>query len=161
MLPLRARVNLRAMVSKSYSEYSTKLQHYGSLVIILFNVILRTLFGVSIPSAEIQSVYCTAPADRAREHSLVGGLTPLQRYSQCILQHLQQTGLLFPNDYKTILFCHYLHRLVGWVGGVLWHINPCTLFNVLLSNSDSYICTQLKGFKYCYLTLIILFNITP
>ena len=33
-------------------------------------------------------------------------------------------------------------------------------FQVLLSNTNSFICTQLKGFKYCFSTLIILFNIT-
>ena len=32
-------------------------------------------------------------------------------------------------------------------------------FQVLLSNINSSICTQLNGFKYCYLTPIILFNI--
>ena len=32
-------------------------------------------------------------------------------------------------------------------------------FKVLLSNTDSFICTQLNGFKYLYLTHVILFNI--
>ena len=31
-------------------------------------------------------------------------------------------------------------------------------FQVLLSNTNSFICTQLNGFKYCYLTLIIQSN---
>ena len=47
---------------------------------------------VVLPSAEMQSEYSTAPADWATGHSFVGvGLTPLQRYSQYILQ-LQPIG---------------------------------------------------------------------
>ena len=45
----------------------------------------RTLVGVSYPTAEIQSVYSTARAIWAAGH-LLGCLTLLQRYSQCILQ---------------------------------------------------------------------------
>ena len=30
----------------------------------------------------------------------------------------------------------------------------------LTNHNNSFICTWLNGFKYCYLTLIILFNIT-
>ena len=33
-------------------------------------------------------------------------------------------------------------------------------FQVLLSNSSCFICTKLNGFKYCYVLLIIQFNIT-
>ena len=33
-------------------------------------------------------------------------------------------------------------------------------FQVLLSNTDSFICTQLNGFKYYYITLTIQFNIS-
>ena len=29
-------------------------------------------------------------------------------------------------------------------------------FEVLISNTNSFICSQLNGFKYCYLTLIVL-----
>ena len=36
--------------------------------IILFNVISRTLIGGSYPSAEVQSVYSTAPANWAMYH---------------------------------------------------------------------------------------------
>ena len=32
-------------------------------------------------------------------------------------------------------------------------------FHVLLSDITSFIFPQLNGFKYCYLTLVILFNI--
>ena len=34
-----------------------------------------------------------------------------------------------------------------------------TQFQVLLSNSKGFICTNLNDFKYCYLVLIIIFNI--
>ena len=32
------------------------------------------------------------------------------------------------------------------------------LFQVLLSNTNNFICRLLNGFKYCYLTLIVLFT---
>ena len=44
-----------------------KLQHYWSLTIRLFNIIIRILVGGgegSYPASEMQSVYSTAPADR-------------------------------------------------------------------------------------------------
>ena len=47
----------------------------------------RPLFGVgSYSFAEMQSVYSTEPAEWTTDHSLWGGLTHLQRCSQCILQ---------------------------------------------------------------------------
>ena len=51
---------------------------------------LDHLYGVSYPSAEMQSVYSTTPIDWT---TCTGSLTPLQRCSQCILQ-LQSTGPL-------------------------------------------------------------------
>ena len=45
--------------------HSPKIQHYWSLTIRLFSVISRTLVGESYPSAEMQSVCSTAPADLA------------------------------------------------------------------------------------------------
>ena len=37
---------------------------------------------------------------------------------------------------------------------------PPKRLQVLLSNTDSFICTQLNGFRYCYLILTIQFNIS-
>ena len=52
----------------------------------------RTFFGGgSYLSAEMSSVFSAPLADQARGHFLGGGLTPLQRCSQCILQP-QPTG---------------------------------------------------------------------
>ena len=65
MLPFQARVDLGAMAMKG-APYSLKSQHYLNHTIKLFSVISRTLIGR-------------------------GGVTPLQRYSQCILQP-QPTG---------------------------------------------------------------------
>ena len=67
------------------------------------------------------------------------------------------------------------------VGCVLWLINPCRLFNgkscsyihtgyiwfvnaefvgnSFLMSPSIFVCTLLNGFKYCYLTLVIQFNI--
>ena len=47
------------------TPHSLKLERYRSLTIRFFNVIARTLVvgGSSYPSAEMQSVYSTAPAD--------------------------------------------------------------------------------------------------
>ena len=42
VLPLQAKINLGAIVM---NEYSTKLQHYWSLTVRLFNVISRPLIG--------------------------------------------------------------------------------------------------------------------
>ena len=47
------------------TPHSPKLQLCWKLSIRLFSVISRTLFGGSYPSAEVQSVYSTAPADWA------------------------------------------------------------------------------------------------
>ena len=41
----------------------------------------------------------------------------------------------------------------------LIYLHIINWFQVFLSNSNGFICTQLNGFKYCYLTLVILFNI--
>ena len=82
-----------------------RLGHYHKIVC----VISKTLFGESYPSAEMQSVYSTAPTDRALlgevlplssdavgvfyNHNRLGphwgSLTPLQRFSRCILQPQQ------------------------------------------------------------------------
>ena len=45
------------------------------------------------------------------------------------------------------------------IGLVLRFINPCRQFNINLSQ-NSFVCTQLNGFKYCYVTLTIWFNIS-
>ncbi len=68
MLPRRARVDLGAMAMKGVL-YSPRPQHYRDLTIRLFSVIYRTLVGggVSYPSADVQSVYSTAPADWTKE----------------------------------------------------------------------------------------------
>ena len=50
------------------TPHSPKLQHYWNLTIRLFSVISRTLVGGGgYPSAEVQSVYSTAPADWAKQ----------------------------------------------------------------------------------------------
>ena len=50
------------------TRHSLKLQHYWSLTIRLLCVISRTLVGRgSYPSAELQSVYSTAPANWAKQ----------------------------------------------------------------------------------------------
>ena len=54
---------LGAMAIKWYSTHSPKLQHYWNLTIRLFSVISNTLVGEFYPSAEMQSVNSTAPAD--------------------------------------------------------------------------------------------------
>ena len=78
------------------------------------------------------------------QDTLCWGLTPLQRSSQCILQP-QPTGQKYGNILnKPELIC--LHK-VKW-------------FQVLQSNTNSFIFTQLNGFKYSYLIQMILFNIT-
>ena len=66
MLQRRARVDLGAMAMKGRSIFP-KPQHYWDLTIRLFSVIYRIflLGGGSYPSAEVQSVYTTAPADWA------------------------------------------------------------------------------------------------
>ena len=69
MLPLRAIVDLGAIAIKGYL-HSTELQHYWILTIWLFSVISGHSLGDSCPSAELQLVYSTAPADWATGHSL-------------------------------------------------------------------------------------------
>ena len=65
MIPLRARVDLRAMAMEGYSTFP-KFQHYWNLTIRLISVISRTLVVVgTYPFAEKQSVYSTAPTDWA------------------------------------------------------------------------------------------------
>ena len=66
MLALQARVALGAKAMNRYSPFP-KAQNYWSLTIRLFHVISRTLAADegSYYSAEMQSVYSTAPADWA------------------------------------------------------------------------------------------------
>ena len=83
MLPRRARVDLGAMAMKGYSTFPKAPQHCWNLTIRLFSVISRTLVR--------------------------GGLTPLQRCSQCILQP-QLTGELW---YKVpILINVSFHKVI-------------------------------------------------
>ena len=79
--------------------HSPKLQHYWNLNIRLFSVISRTLIG--------------------------GGLTPLQRSCQCILQP-QLTGHLSIYIYIYVCVCVCV---CVWFALVLWHIHHCRLFN--------------------------------
>ena len=66
MLPLRARLDLGAMTMKEYSAFPKASALCWNLTIRLFSVIYRTLVGGGCyPSAEIQSVYSTAPVDWA------------------------------------------------------------------------------------------------
>ena len=62
MLPFRDQWQWRG------APHSPKLQHHWNLAIWLFSVISRTVIGGggSSPSAEVQSVYSTAPADWAK-----------------------------------------------------------------------------------------------
>ena len=69
---------LGSMAMKRYFTFP-KLLHYWSFIIRLFNVISKKLAVLG------------------------GGLTPLQRYSQCILQ-LQLTGLKKKNNNNWIFF---------------------------------------------------------
>ncbi len=60
MLSLWARVDLGALAMKGLSTFPKA----PGLTIRLFSIIIRTLFReVSYPSAEVQSVYYTAPTD--------------------------------------------------------------------------------------------------
>ena len=66
MLPRRARMDLGVMAMKGYSAFPKAPNITGTSPIRLFSVLSRTLIGgVSYPSAEVQSVYSTAPADGA------------------------------------------------------------------------------------------------
>ena len=60
MLPLRARVDLRAMAMKGYSAFPKA----PALLEPHHQIVSRTLVG-GYPSAEVPSVYSTAPADWA------------------------------------------------------------------------------------------------
>ena len=65
MLPFRARVDLGAMAMKGYSAFPkapASLEPYHQIV---YCHIQDTRWGWSYPSAEVQSVYSTAPADCA------------------------------------------------------------------------------------------------
>ena len=63
VLPLQANVDLGTMAMKGYS-HPPKLQHFWNLTIRLLSVKSGTLVGGrSYPSAEVQSVYSTFPAD--------------------------------------------------------------------------------------------------
>ena len=64
-------MDLGGIAMKRYSA-SPKLQHYWNLTIRWFRVISRTLVGGPYLSAMVQSVYSTAPADRAKVFVLVG-----------------------------------------------------------------------------------------
>ena len=78
MLPLRPRVNLRAMTMKLYSP---NVQRW-SLTIIWFNVNnTDSRCGLAYPSIEIQVVYFTAPADSAVSWNNVWDMSQKNRLS--------------------------------------------------------------------------------
>ena len=57
------------------------------MIVYIYIYIYRTLVTEgSYPSAEMQSMYSTAPAERATGHSSGRGLTLLPRCSRCFLQ---------------------------------------------------------------------------
>ena len=114
VLPLRARMDMGAIVIKRYSAFP-KLQHYWSLTIRLFSVLSRTLvagvlllckdavdifcspyrlgysLGESNPFGKMQSMYSTAQTDWVSRWE---SINPLQRCSRCILQPLQTGSLV-------------------------------------------------------------------
>ena len=87
-----------------------------------------------------------------------GGLTPLQRCSQCILQpqltgqdlmpnpvivyitFLNKPGLIFCIQSNRFKYCYItLTNQMVWLGLVLWYINYSRLFN---AKSSIYICIE-------------------
>ena len=65
MLPLQVRVNLAAMAIKRYSAFPKASALPEPQHQIAYCHIKDTRWGVSYPSAEVQSVYSTALADSA------------------------------------------------------------------------------------------------
>ena len=68
MLPLRARVDLEAMAIKGYSTFSKAPASLETHHQIVHCHIQGTRWGRSYPSAEVQWVYSTAPADWAKAY---------------------------------------------------------------------------------------------
>ena len=87
MLPFWATVDLGAMAMKGFSEFPKLLYHWN-LTIRLFSVICRTLIGGgggSYSSAEVQSVYSTAPVNWAMSSLFYLYSLWDDRYSCCFM----------------------------------------------------------------------------
>ena len=76
----------------------------------------------------------------------------------CVLWHIKSCGLF------SIKSCYYINIKYIWFVneqflGINFYTNQGSFISTLLNgfNTISFICLQLNGFKYCYLTLIILF----
>ena len=123
VLPLRAGVDLEQWQWRGTPHFP-KLQHWWNFTIRLFSVISRTLVR--------------------------GGLTPLQRCSQCILQpKLTGQSVHWGNqvavgNYRVPCWLLMGDHMVGlvWFDLVLWHISHCRLFNA-------------KSFLYIYIKYTI------
>ena len=71
-------------------------------------------------------------------------------------------GYVMLNPVSTFVYQIYMNILLVTLllnESQLICLHTVKRFQELLSNTRSTICTQLYGFKNCYLTLIILFNI--
>ena len=73
---------------------------------------------------------------------LVGGVLPLCRVVVSVFYSPSRQGKGFKYCCPTLIVL----------------LNTIKRFQVLVSNTDSFICTQFNGFKYCYVTLVILLN---
>ena len=72
------------------TTHSTKLHHYWSLIIRLFNEISGTFIGGPYSSAKLQSVYSTAPTEQAKTI-----IDPMVGY---VLRHINHREfILMPN----------------------------------------------------------------
>ena len=84
VLPLRAKVDLGAMVMKGYSAFpkAPALLEPDHQIVWCHMQDTRCWDGRSYPSVEMQSVYSTAPVDRARwtDYFTINSILLLQRY---------------------------------------------------------------------------------
>ena len=127
----------------AFPKAPASLEHHHQIV----KCRIRTLVGEgSNPSAEVQSVYSTAPVDWKTSHLINWQSciqTPRRTMNDTQFQSLrwrQRTDHLnYSNCLKKIKkLKHFFTRKertvdagseVGWLVCVLWHINLCRLFN--------------------------------
>ena len=134
------------MAIKGYCAF-LKPHHHWNLTIRLFSVISRTLIGGwSYPSAEVQSVYSTAPTDGAIiVWNLMFFFSFYDKYTYLCFHHYVLVDVFFSVHKATEsaeMKCYYIfHELLRELSSSLWFLPLCFDWYILLSFwQDPHLC---------------------
>ena len=113
------------------APYSPWPRYYWDLTIRLFSIIYRTLVRGSYPSAEKQSMYCTAPADWTRQFKILFFKIKISHYVFLIWD--ESIGRLKPERIKRF-------QKLKWFKSDWYVDTKCLSFAFSLNISSSLYC---------------------